>query len=375
MLAIALCATAAAEDKTWRISIPKRSKPTPVQKYNQEGVKALKKNNTKSAEKAFYKAYLIDPNDPFTLNNLGYIAELKGDIDRAQQFYALSAANVSEATIEASTHKEAKGKTLMAVAGRADESLMQVNRLNVEAIGLLTKDRPFEAETILQRALTLEPNNPFTLNNLGHAREMQGEWEAAKQFYDRAAATNSDERVIVAINKDWRGRRIREVARRNARKMQEQIENNQDVEAQVARANLRGVAALNRNDRAAARRYFEQAMKLDKENAFSLNNMGYLYELDGDRESAEDFYRRARKAERAEAKVGMATRKEAEGQQLEDVSDRNSAMVVARMQQDARQRRASGQEPVLLRRDGSVVPPAERRDVPEEEKNNEERQN
>jgi Flp pilus assembly protein TadD len=365
VLAFALCATAAAEDKTWRISIPRRTKPTPVQKYNQEGVKALKKNNIKSAEKSFYKAYLIDPNDPFTLNNLGYIAELNGDIDRAQQFYSLSAANVSEATVDSSTHKEAKGKTLAAVAGHADESLMQVNRLNVEAIGLLTHDRPFEAESILQKALSLEPNNPFTMNNLGTSREMQGEWESARQWYEKAAATNSDERVIVAVNKDWRGRKIRDVARRNAGKIKEQIENHQDVEAQVSRANLRGVAALNRNDRRSARAYFEQAMKLDPENAFSLNNMGYLMELEGDKESAEDFYRRAQKADHADAKVGVATRKAAEGQKLDNVADQSQALVMARMLQDQRAKRNSNEPIVLRRRDNSVVPPPDK-PAPEE---------
>lgn len=67
--------TLPAADKDVRISIPKRTKPTPVQKLNQEGVKELQKREYKKAKATFYKAYLIDPNDPFTLNNLGYIAD------------------------------------------------------------------------------------------------------------------------------------------------------------------------------------------------------------------------------------------------------------------------------------------------------------
>jgi len=65
-----------AEEKALRISMPKRSKPTPVQALNRDGVKAVEKRDYAKAKKLFYKAYLLDPDDPFTLNNLGYIAEL-----------------------------------------------------------------------------------------------------------------------------------------------------------------------------------------------------------------------------------------------------------------------------------------------------------
>src|SRR5919197_1115036 len=95
-----------------RIPLPARSKPTPVQKYNQEGVKQLKKGHIKDAKKAFYKAYLVDPNDPFTLNNLGYIAELEGEIDRATRYYDLAAANSSEAIIDKSVSKGVVGKPM-----------------------------------------------------------------------------------------------------------------------------------------------------------------------------------------------------------------------------------------------------------------------
>ncbi|PYY14927.1 MAG: hypothetical protein DMG61_08420, partial [Acidobacteria bacterium] len=61
-----------AEEKSLRISIPKRTKPTPVQTLNRDGVKAVEKHDYAKAKKLFYKAYLLDPDDPFTLNNLGY---------------------------------------------------------------------------------------------------------------------------------------------------------------------------------------------------------------------------------------------------------------------------------------------------------------
>ena len=83
-----------------RITIPRGSKLTPVQRLNREGVEAVRKRNYKKAEELFYKAYLFDPEDAFTLNNLGYISEMQGQIDRAQRFYALSAEHSSDATVD-----------------------------------------------------------------------------------------------------------------------------------------------------------------------------------------------------------------------------------------------------------------------------------
>ncbi len=80
-----------------KINIPRRSTLTPVQRLNREGVEAVRKHNYAKAEQLFYKAYLFDPDDPFTLNNLGYISELQGQIDRAQRFYSLAAEQSSEA--------------------------------------------------------------------------------------------------------------------------------------------------------------------------------------------------------------------------------------------------------------------------------------
>jgi hypothetical protein len=37
----------------------------------------VRKKQYEKAEAIFYKAYLYDPTDPFTLNNLGYISELR----------------------------------------------------------------------------------------------------------------------------------------------------------------------------------------------------------------------------------------------------------------------------------------------------------
>ena len=88
-----------------RILIPMRSHLSPVQKLNREGVEAIRNNQFDRAQTLFFRAYLFDPADPFTLNNLGYVSELQGQIDRAQRFYKLAAEQSSNADIDVSNLK------------------------------------------------------------------------------------------------------------------------------------------------------------------------------------------------------------------------------------------------------------------------------
>lgn len=354
-LCLLLAQTVAGEEHTLRIPLPKKSKYTPVQQLNRDGVQALKKHDVNKAKRLFYKAYLIDPNDPFTLNNLGYVAELEGDSDRAERFYDQAQANTSDAVVEKSTIKEDEGKAVAAVAGRTAEGPMKVNRLNSEAISLLRKDRAPEADVVLQQALKLDAKNPFTLNNMGFAREKEGELEQAIKYYSQAAATGSLDPVIIAIDSDWRGRPISEIAQRNAEKTRQELGKSANREAQVVRLNLRAVSAMNRNDRKTARDDFQQAYKLDPRNAFALNNMGYLAELDGDRETAQDFYERARQAEHAGARVAVSTRPEVEGRPLEQVAQQSDSLVETKMQAEAAAKRQTKGAPALHTRDNRVI--------------------
>lgn len=360
VFALVLALSPAAFAKDIRISIPKRTKPTKVQKLNQDGVKALQKQKINSAKSHFYKAYLLDPNDPFTLNNLGYIAELEGDLEKAQRYYDLASANLSEAVVEKSTSKDAEGQPVAKIAGHNELGPLQVNRLNVQAIGLLQRDRAIEAELVLLKSLDLQPNNAFTLNNLGFAREKQGELESALAYYVRAANTGSDETVIIAADRGWRGKSIAKVAAQNVENVRALLQSEQSVEARVARLNLRGVSALNKNDRRSARAFFQQAIKLSPNDSFSLNNMGYVAELDNDRESANYFYAKAKNAEGNGSDVGMATRKEAEGRSVGSVADRNETVISTQMERDLlAKRRTSARVPVELKtRDRAPVRPS-----------------
>jgi Flp pilus assembly protein TadD len=348
LLLSALALSASADDHDVRISIPKRTKPTPVQKLNQDGVKEVQKHAYKRAKALFYKAYLIDPNDPFTLNNLGYIAELEGQADRAQRYYDLAQAQGSDAVVYKSSERAAIGKPVGEIAGMAADSKMQVNRINVYAIGLLQKDQAPEADLALQKALQLDPTNPFTLNNLGYAREKEGELEDAYKYYSQAANQHSDTPIVVTINKNWRGKGISQIAEGNANKVRNLMDHEQSVTAQVARLNTRGVAAINRNDYKLARQYFEKAYELDKHNAFALNNMGYLSEMDGDRETADYYYDKARAADQSSMKVAYASRKDVEGMKLSAVAGDSDDAVNKATEEEAALRRAEG-GPVVLR--------------------------
>ncbi len=144
-----------------RITLPKAATTTPVQQLNREGVDAINKHHVAKAKRLFYQAYLLDPDDPFTLNNLGYISELEGSVDRAQRFYALAREQSFGALVDRSNKAALRGKTVAQAAGFMDRDL-QVSRANLEAMRALQKNQVIDAEDALQKALKMDPDNPFT---------------------------------------------------------------------------------------------------------------------------------------------------------------------------------------------------------------------
>ena len=196
------------------VSLPRRSLSTPTQKLNREGVAELKHGHQKKAKRLFYRAYLLDPDDPFTLNNLGYIAELEGDADRALRYYALAAREHTDAVIDQSSEAALKGKPLDEAFRQVQDSDQEVSRINEQAIVLFQQGDVFEARNLLQSALPRHPQDPFLLNNLGYAMETVGDLKGALRCYSAAASIHSKQRVIVTPRVKWRGRPISEVADR-----------------------------------------------------------------------------------------------------------------------------------------------------------------
>lgn len=337
-----------------KIEIPKRSHLTPVQRLNRDGVEALRKHDYEKAEKIFYKAYLYDPDDPFTLNNLGYISELKGEVQRAHDFYTLASQHASDAVIARSTPESLRGKSMQAALA-VPQLPMQMNHDNVEAVRLLSLGRAAEADLVLQQALKRDPNNVFTVNNLGVAREAEGETQDALRLFEKAARSHSDATAIVTLSKQWRGKRVTEMAAQNAKRLRAVMATENTVAAQVALLNLRGVSALNRNDVQTAIRDFRQAYKLDPTDAFVLNNIGYVSELQGDRETAQFYYDEAARAGGANTVVGLATSQSAQGRALFQVADNNNSAVTNQLTHEQETRRRQRAPAVLLRRDNSIV--------------------
>lgn len=312
-----------------------------MQRLNREGVEAIRHHQYDKAEALFYKAYLYDPGDPFTLNNLGYVSELQGQVDRAEQLYKLSAEQGSRADIALSSEKALQGKPMKYAYADLQDVPMQVNRMNVDAIQLLEHDRGFEAEALLKHALALEPENAFTLNNMGVADEAIGDLDDALRYYRDAAGQRSKAPVVVTLKKSWRGKPVSQMAEDSAHNLQKRMSQMDPSEIQAIGLTARGVEAANQNDWPTAKKDFMEAYTLDPNSAFALNNRGYVAERDGDFETAQFFYDKARTAVDAGAKIGLATQSAAEGQQLaavagesgQDVNSELAAFGAARRQQ------------------------------------------
>lgn len=358
LAALLACGTlsVSAQNVGFTLNLPRRGKLTPIQKLNRDGVKEVQKRHLEKARKLFYQAYLIDPNDPFTLNNLGYISELEGDAERALKYYELSSKNASEATIDVASRPELKGRPLQEAFAQLNIPALKTNKANVESISLLGRGRIAEAEDVLKQALQGDPNNPFTLNNMGFVMESEGDLQAALKYYSASASLHSSDVVLVSPNVKWRGKPISQVASDNAKAVSRTIARGEDLQAQIARLNLRGVSALNHNDPQGAKEFFQQAYKLDPGNAFSLNNMGYVSELEGDRETAETYYADARSAAERNIVVTYASRREAEGRPVSSVAQQNENDTESAIEALQQARRREGEPmPQLRRRDNSVV--------------------
>lgn len=342
-----------------KITLPRHSQLTPVQRLNRDGVEEVRKHDYGKAEELFYKAYLYDPSDPFTLNNLGYIAELQGELSRAQNFYKLASEQGTDAFIALSSDKEFQGKRMSVALNSLRDTPMQVNRMNFDAMNLLAQRRSAEAETLLKQALQLDPHNSFTLNNLGVTEESIGDFDAALRYYDAAANARSSEPVVVTAATAWRGKPVSDVALANAQQLQQKMRTIDLPAARAAMLASRGVTALNQNNWTTARQDFLQAYHLNPESAFALNNAGYVAEREGDVETANFFYGKARAAGDAAARVGLATQQAAEGGPLMGVATNNDQETQDKL--DAmRDRRRHQTGPIeLLHRNGTPVKTSE----------------
>jgi hypothetical protein len=131
---------------------------------------------------------------------------------------------------------------------------------------------------------------------------------------------------------------------------------------------------MNRNDRKTARADFLEAYKLDPNNSFTINNMGYLAELDGDKETAQSYYDQAQDALRSHAKIAVATRAEAEGREMRYVAEESSSMMESTMQARGEAKRSTGTPPTLKTRERQPTNPGTKYTPPEFRRQNQQPQ-
>jgi Flp pilus assembly protein TadD len=353
---------------TIKITIPRHSSLTLVQRLNREGVLAVQKHDYGTAANLFYKAYLFDPSDPFTLNNLGYISELEGQLDQANRFYKLAAEQGSNANIDLSNVKRLQGEPMQAAFAGLQDAPMRVNRLNLQAVNLLSEGRSFEAVGLLQQALTLAPRDPFTLNNLGAADEEIGDLGGAMKYYTAAADSSSPDAIAVTQDHSWQGKSVSEMAAANAMRLESKSEGSGLPESQASLLSEQGVFAANENDWPTAKRDFMRAYALDPNNAFSLNNRGYVAERDGDLESAQFFYQKAGQAYGADFTVGFATRPSAQGQALTRVATQSRQQVDGALDIYSRERRGQPGSIELTPRGAGATAPRQQPPAPEDQR-------
>lgn len=322
-----------------RITIPRHSELTPVQRLNREGVDAVRKQQYEKAANLFYKAYLFDPADPFTLNNLGYISELQGELDRAHRFYTLAAEQGCTANIDRSNAKQLEGKPMQYAFESLRDIPMRVNRMNVDAMNLLSRNRGFEAVALLRKALSLDAQNPFTLNNLGVADETIGDYNDALRSYTAVAEAHSSEPIVVTKDRTWRGKAVSVMAAASVIRLKKRMKKMNSAEVNAVMLTMRGVSATNQNEWLAARQDFLHAYSLDPSSAFSLNNRGYVAEMDGDLETAQVFYEKARSAGGANDRVGLASQLSAEGKKLSSVATTSNLRVGSKLDEYSEERR------------------------------------
>ncbi|MGH9495336.1 MAG: tetratricopeptide repeat protein, partial [Candidatus Sulfotelmatobacter sp.] len=94
---------------------------------------------------------------------------------------------------------------------------------------------------------------------------------------------------------------------------------------------------------------------LDPGNSFTLNNLGYITELQGDWENAQTYYQAARTGGEANERVTYSTRANAEGQKMTRLADSNQSEVQTTLQTMQAARRHGSLPIELIHRDNPSI--------------------
>jgi general secretion pathway protein D len=87
-----------------------------------------------------------------------------------------------------------------------------------------TKDYDKAAE-YYEKALAINPNNPYAILNIGFIYEKRGEKGKAAEMYERVIALDPDDRAYISTDPMHTGRKLSDIARDNLKNLQEIIDN------------------------------------------------------------------------------------------------------------------------------------------------------
>src|ERR1700751_6150109 len=111
---------------------------------------------------------------------------------------------------------------------------LHVNHANVEAVRLLQQGRAPEADLLLQEVLKTDPKNVFTLNNMGVAKEMEGEKQEALRYFDDTSRAVSEATAVVTTSPNCSRHQVSVMGEENAKTLRELGSHEQDLSAQVS---------------------------------------------------------------------------------------------------------------------------------------------
>ena len=83
----------------------------------------------------------------------------------------------------------------------------------------LSNSNYLEAEAYLLAALDINPNNPYTLLNLGVVFHDTGRTKEAIQMYKKVLKLNPDETAVKSNRKGYSGKKVADIARENLKSL------------------------------------------------------------------------------------------------------------------------------------------------------------
>lgn len=185
-----------------------------VKDFNDDGLQLFARGDYKNARESFEMALTLSPQDPALLYNAGQCLDRLGDWRRAEQYY------ITCLQINANNGDARHGlASLLYRTGRAPEAQRMIDEWmkaepdRADALVLdgwrLRQEKALpSAQTRLQQALALEPNNNRALIELGIVYERLNMPDRALVLYERALARNAQQPDIAQRVEQLRGRGV-----------------------------------------------------------------------------------------------------------------------------------------------------------------------